>query len=1089
MSALLLQINLDLQTGAAITALNAIESSVDKIVNKLQQFSQFFSNNPVNIIQPQQNTIANNLLDAIKDINKAGLSIDAQNMSDIANRKRILDEAIALVNVSKLQGEELTMYNVALKKQLEQNTEFTKYYKDVNKFQKDHKDLLDNILKGRVTELKLTKSQKIEFDKYISALKTAEQRGGVHLTMLGKNVDEVKKMRAAINDINVESTKHIDIWNKISSVFTGFLVLLPTAGILISALKGPLSGIKDSLSEMHNMWKKNNQVSNNFLVNANGKTQTLSQSMIDMRNNIASAGGGLSKEFEKLDSGLGNVTITADQADEAIGSVLASSFKSVAKGSKDAAGELSLYASIIAHTSRSTGMASNQTTELMLRVGSLGIATSSAIDIEEKHRDGLKASIQLNSVLTNITEKYGMSVNEVSHVAQILNKNMNLLRSSYKGNAELLKAGIPLTTQYTVMLSSLGKAAKDAGYDSNAAMDSFADSMAKPMDNILLLGKTLMSTDPSAQMAEIGKNAEKYATQISKMPPALQNMMSMQLTGKPVAELNSMAAASKGLREEMDKKYGNLSEDAKRVAITKEMTSRKEAEAKATIAQNDANNNLTKALDRLRVIFGQIASGLQPVINILAALLDNDIAPWVILAAGSLTALGVSVFAVGKSLSMFKDSLSSITGTFKSMVNYFKSGSKVVDKTGESLKAAGENSKSLSGVKSGGLRGFALELKGFFDTMARIKMGGVLKTVGVIALVGVSLSVGVAALGLAANLLPPDKAAQLAITVGGIVAASWILSKMTSIGPKALIGAALVGLVGASLAVGVGLLGMASEGITLEQTGVLGIMVGGLLVTMGILALMAPLIVPALIGAAGLAAVGALLAIGVAALGSAISLIDPSQIAKLFEALSSVPLSAGPALIGMAAGLAAFAAALAGGAIMSFFTGGIVANAEKMAVAMNTLLGPITALGGVGDQVGKSFVSIADGLKVFVEAINDSSGWFSSFEGKAERVASAISKIAKPMQDMQAINSVDPQQPNHSEEIKKSFALTIEASNNSNKEIIKELKEIKALLADNSDDSVGPKLDQSVEVLKKILNEMVMGGGFGTTSANGDYAA
>jgi hypothetical protein len=460
----------------------------------------------------------------------------------------------------------------------------------------------------------------------------------------------------------------------------------------------------------------------------------------------------------------------------------------------------------------------------------------------------------------------------------------------------------------------------------------------------------------------------------------------------------------------------------------------------------------------------------------------------------------------------------------------------------EKLGAATEKI-SVSKGGSKGTDGFAKGIKDFINTLGEIKIGNAIKAAASIAIIGAALAIGVYALNKASVGMTFEQAVALTATVGGIVGMSFILSKMGNIGPQALMGAVMVGAVGAALALGVFLLNKASNGMNVDQVGVLGLIVGGLLITMGILAMMGPIGAPALLGAVFVGLVGAALAGGIALIALASRLIDPDigdkfeslsigigwlaltavtgplaligavamaaaapllalamltlgaaalvagpttieTITGLAQAASMIPAGAGMAMIGLAGGLTAIAAALAGGAIFSFFSGGMVNNAKEMGAAMQILLGPIAQLGGIGDQVGKSFVSIADGLKVFVEAINDSSGWFSSFEGKADRVASAMRKISGSMGEIGG-SPVDGK----SEEIKKSLALTIESSNKSNKEIINELKEIKNLLASTTDKALADKMDQSVQVLKKIYGEMMMGSGFGATSANADYNA
>jgi hypothetical protein len=1194
MSSLLLQINLDLQANSAINILNTIESSVDKIVGKLQQFSQFFNSNPINVIQPKQIGIANDLLNAVKEIDKSGSFINSKNIEEMAARKQILDNVIKQSVELQKTVENMKLLNKGLEKQRDFNKQLDKFYIEANKFQIDYNDTLKDILSGKINELKLAKSQQKEFNNFVKSLSLAVKYEGDYLKKLGMTVDEARKLHEAITDVNVETIKQISIWDRVVSAFMGFLNLLPTAGILIATLKDPLSVIKDSLSEMHDLWKTNNKVSNNFLINASEGSKDLSKTLFKTMQDISTAGGGMRKDFAELGIDLGKNIITLDQTKEAVNAVLASSSKGIIENNK----QLGIYSSLVAQTSRATGVSASAIADLTLKYSMLSKEIGGVKDPNVRMRQ----SAVLTDVLVNVTGKYQFSVDETSHVVSLLNRNMMFLNKNYKVSAELAKLGITPASSYAVTLSALGDAAKKMGHDSKTAMDAFSSAIEDPLNNVLLLGSAINSTDPGKQMLEMGKNAAKWSAMIEKNP--LLRGQARQMFGKSYEELKAMADANTKLTETSKL---NADGTVDLIALNKEMAdSSKAAEAKTT-AQNNANNKLTEALDKLRIMFGNIANGMQPFIDALTWLVSLPFAPYIIAGVGALTALGGAAIIAQKSFSFFKDGIMSVVDNVKGMVGWLKGGSSSIGKLGESMKTAGESSKSLTAASKGGggLKEFAGGIKDFINTLGEIKIGNALKAAAAIAIIGAGLAIGVYALNKASEGMTPAQAAGLLVTVGGITAVTYILSKMGNIGPNALIGAALVGGVGLALALSVAALNIASQGITLEQIGMLGIMVGGLLVTMGILALMTSLAAPALlgaiaVGAVGLAlalgvgslglasqlldrnkmellgimtaglmvsmlafagisfiaapavvgaiavsAVGVALAVGIAALGLASKLIDPdigdkfknlasgiahlaltsvtgplaligaiaiaaaapllalslvtlgaatslfgesvvNAIVSLSAAVASIPAGSGPALISMAAGLTAFAASLAGGAIFSFFSGGMVNNAKEMGTAMQTLLGPITQLGSVGDQVAKSFVSIADGLKVFVNAINDSSGWFSSFESKAEKVAAAMRKISEPMKDMRGV-SIGSEVP--AEEIKKSLALTIESSNKSNQEMVNELKEIKKLLSDKSDDSVGDKMDQSVDILKKILNEMVFSSGFGATSANADYNA
>ncbi len=1110
MSALLLQINLDLQTGAAITALNAIESSVDKIVNKLQQFSQFFSSNPVNIFQAGQLDIANSLSNVMREMHQTGAVLSNDNLESLARQQKTLDVFIAQGQALRANGDAVQGLLEAETKSADLNDQFEKFYDKSNKFHLDHKKQFDLILKNKIHQVKFTKLELKEFNNYVKTLEAAVKLGGKHVTQLGLTANEAKNLLGAVEKVEFSGKRQLTIWDDIKKTFMSFLGIIPTSGVLIATLTNPLSQIKESLGYIHDMWKKNNQVSNNFLIDADNKADGLGVTLMKTRNRISSAGGGMASEFKNLGVVLGDNIVTLDQASQALDAVMSSQYKSVARNND----ELAMYSSIIAQSSRATGVNIGTTANLMLRTGELGVAASEATTAIERQNDGMRAAAKLNAVLVNATAKYGMSIEEVSHVAGILERNMGLLKTTFKGNNALLKAGIPVTSQYATMLTSLGKAAKDAGYDSKMAMDSFASAMEAPMENIMLLGNAVTSTDPTEQMLAMGETAVQVAKMMEGKSLVEQQIIA-GIYGKSVDQINSMAKAHTGLNET----YGDLSNQDNLLKMNKDMADQASADAAMKQAQTDAANQLAAASDKLTIIFSQIATALQPAINAIAWLISLPFAPWLIAGAGGVAALLAAMkgFSIIKN---FSGGIAGVTDTAKGFV--------------ETIKNAGK--------KGGGMQNFAQGIKNFINTLGEIKIASALKAAAAIAVIGVGLAVAVVPIALAANLLPPDKLGQLTVVIGGIIGMSFLLSKMTTIGPQALIGAGFVAGVGIALGIGVAAIGAAANILPPDRVAMLGVVLAGLLGSMLVLSFIGPIGVPALMGAVAIAAVGAALAVGVALIALSAKLLDSdigdrlaglaegigwlavtavtgplalvgavamaaaapllafsmatlgiatamfgetsiNAITGLAAAVASIPAGAGAALIGMAAGLSAFAVALTGGAIFSFFSGGMVNNAKEMAAAMNTLLGPIVALGGVGDQVGQAFVSIASGLKVFVEAINDSSGWFSSFEGKAEKVASAMRSIAEPMKGMGGSKSGE------SEEIKRSLALTIEASNKSNSEIVEELREIKKLLTTSSDSELAEKMDKSVDVLKKILSEMVMGNGFGTTSANGDYSA
>jgi hypothetical protein len=1164
MSSLLLQINLDLQAGSAINMLNTIESSVDKIIGKLQQFSQFFSSNPINIVQSKQLDIASNLVNAVQRMDDIGMSINNSSIEELARRKEILDNHVKEAQILKNKTGHVQGLNDALLKQTKYNDQFADFNDKAKKFGLTHEKQIKYILANQANRVKFSKAEVAEFKQYTKALEIAVKLGGTHLSQLGLMPDEAKKLHDAMSQVTFDGKEQVNNWDQAKQALSKFTSMIPGTGILIATLTNPLSVITESLGDMKDLWETNNKVSNNFLFGATGQADRLGQSLFDTMKNISTAGGGMRSEFKELGIELGDNIVTLDQTKKAVNAVLASSYKGVLENNK----QLGIYASLTAQAARATGVSDAAMADLILKYSMLSDTIGGVKDPSVRMRQ----SAVLTDTLVNVTDKYHFSVEETGHVVSLLNRDMMFLNKNYKVSTELTKLGITPASVYATTLSALGDAAKKAGHDSKTAMDAFASAIEDPLNNVLLLGTALRSNDPAEQMLAMGKNAGKFAAMIEKNP--MLRGQARAMFGKSYEELKAMSDANTELTKTA-KKNADGSVDV--VAMNKEMADSSKAAATKAKMNADANNQMTAALDSLRIIFGQIASALQPMISAFAWLLSIPFVPYIIVATGAIIALYAALKSVGV-IKTFGTALSGIGDAAKNMVGGLKGGG-----------------------KGAGMQGFAEGIKNFINTLGKIDVKAAIKASVSIAIVGVGLAAAVVPIALAAKLLDPGKMGELLVVLGSIIGMSYLLSKMTSIGPQAVQGAVFLGIVGIALGVGVAAIGLASKLINPDVMGSLAIIVGGMLATMVLLTFIGPIGAPALVGALFVAAVGAALAVGIAAIGLASKLINPdatgallaivggllasmvvlaligpvaipalvgalaliaiggalalgivmiagatklvdkdtgeklSELAKgigflattavtgplaligamsmavaapllafammaigaataafgdsaiqaitgLANAMGGIPAGAGAALVGMAIGLTAFAAALTGGAIFSFFSGGIVNNAKEMAVAMNTLLGPIVQLGSIGDQVSKSFVSIADGLKVFVEAINDSSGWFSSFEGKAEKVASAMRKIAEPMKDMGGGPGAAG-----SEEIKKSLALTIESANSSNKEILEELKAIRKSLEDKGDNKLGEKMEQSVDVLKRILQEMAFGSGFGATSANADY--
>ena len=233
MSSLLLQINLDLQAGSAINVLNAIESNVDKIVGKLQQFSQIFNSNPITIIQSKQLDTAVSLVNTMKDMDNIGASLTVDRAEDLANAKRTLDVFVAQAQQLQAGGDVVQGLLEAETKRNSINNQFSKFHEKSKKFYDDNEKKINLILKNKLSQVKLTKAELKEYNNLVKSLDIAVKLGGTHLAQLGFTAEKAAELHGALEKAEFSTKRQVNAWVDVKNAMIGFVSIITEAGVLV----------------------------------------------------------------------------------------------------------------------------------------------------------------------------------------------------------------------------------------------------------------------------------------------------------------------------------------------------------------------------------------------------------------------------------------------------------------------------------------------------------------------------------------------------------------------------------------------------------------------------------------------------------------------------------------------------------------------------------------------------------------------------------------------------------------------------------------------------------------------------------------
>ncbi len=1092
MSSHLLEINMKFKTSEVNAGLKSIENSVQSLIKMANDFGAAFATNMTNAAQqasallgtatqiaattqqmqpPQiltldQQIVANEIQAALEEMAKISPEITRENIRQSEAARRHLEDAIAHSQTLQDQVPIAAQIAAAQNKMRLSTADQLQMAFDMNVANIDNHDLITKLSKSNVKSLKIDQHRLKVLRDYVKDVDKLLKTNKTLLVQSGISVKDAENLVKNFDNLTGTTNKVATNSKSIKENIIGIASVIPGIAVAITAIRNPIGAISSELDRIHNLWKENRIAANNFLKDGKG----LGESLYDTMTNISTAGGSSAQTLSQAGFKAVDTIITLDQAQAGLNATLQSSYKNVIQNNE----ELAMYAVMATQTSHATGLAATETAELALQMRALHQPSREGMSDFEKFNESLADSATLMNSLTNISAEYRFTSKEMAVVTSNLNKNMSQLNSSYKTIKASNGKMIPPAVQYTAIMAAMGNAANKAGQSGTAAMNALSNSIENPLDNIILLGKAAFSTDVGEQMLVVGENAVKFQKMMEGKSLAQQQMIA-NITGKSVAEINALAAAHQGLQKE----FANMSPAQKAIAISEKMADEQAANAARTAASKDAANALTSALDNLTLVFGRLAKMLQPVMEWIAKFLSMPFAAECVAIAGAVSVL-VAAFSGLSILRNVNNGMKALAGNAASVTQ-----------------AVGK-----SGAGGGGIKGFAEGFVGAINAFKTVNWASMLKAGAMIAIIGISLGIGIAAIGLALKLMPPDKIAEFAVMTTGLVLATGAMALVGMVGPAALIGALALVAVGAALAASMALIGLALNLLPPDGVTQFIALTTGLVLATGIMAgiaLVAPL---ALIGAGLLLATGVALAAALSVIGLAFAIFDPMDIAAGIEAIgnsvANISASSGAALVSLSAGLVAFAAAMAGGSIMSFFSGGIVENATKMGQALTQLVDPIAKLGSLGSTVGTSFTQIADGLDRFTAVLDKGGGLFGTdFQGRAAELASALQTMVGPITEMNKAQAgaMDARAKDlakvQAEEIKSALAVTLERSDAQEDASLKVLNEINekmgSLIAVTERSELAAEIKKMVKNSKALLDEVMMGGGMGNSSANSQY--
>lgn len=1107
-----------ISTGEVMSALNSVEDKFGKIVDQISKIGDHLKSSFSNAQSEIDTTI-----DSVNQISSA---IENTEQLELLGQEEMynLDQAYSLMKSLNNMGAVLTdkTYDRAsanaevaeeLKKQIEAMNDAGKisdaHYKNLSaavdrvgkkqefyldKIQAYHDEIGDvakDISKTNVKDLKIRKDQVKMLQSYASKLENILDDQEKLRELGWESVDAAKQFLINMEMAGDKIEENVGLMQRMQTIGSGISSTFKELSIVGDIMTKPLNAAIGELEKSHQLWKQNRQAANNFYKDG----RDLGVAMYEGIAQMSSASGELNKDMESLGFTTEGTIFTMEQAQESLAAAMQSSFQAVAATGD----ELNKYAVMAGHSAAATGLATNELADMALQIKAVNMQSQDGRTESQLMADSFEQAADQMNILTNVSAKYRFSQKEMATLSGLVTKRMHILDDVYTDIKTTTGKSIKPMQQYTTMLAGIGKAAKDAGHSSELAMNAFAGAMEQPMENVMLLGSAIASTNPGEQMMAIGENAVKAAAMMEGKPLFVQQQIA-KMYGKSVDEIYAMADAHQGLTDQ----YGDLSNAENLAKMNEEIADKETAAAERAKAQEDAMNTLSEAGDEFRIILADILGPLSSFIKMIGAFIGSPIGKTITFVVGGLVALKAAMGGVAFAAGTLKDGISTLGkglklikldkfgDMFSNFAGKMGAGSKMVDKGAESMNKLSKNTAKVPQQK--GFADFTKEFVRGLNNFAKLKGAAVMQAAVLVAAIGISLAVGVAAIGLAMKLMPPDKVIELAVVLTGLLVAVGVLAALGPIGAPALMGAVLLLAIGVALGAAIALIGAAMHAFP-DNTPEVAMSMATMLGAFALAAAMAPL---AAIAAAALAVALPIMAVGFIAFGLAALMFGDTvteTLTALSEAMTNIGPDAGLGLAAMAGGLVALSAALAGAGIMSFFGPDFVDTAKELGEAMAILAVPIAKIGALGESVGQSFVLMAEGLKKFIGVLQEDAGWFDNFEDKAQDMAKAMDVLAPSLKELTGVNAAAAQDAAKDtaaivvEEIKSRVGVDIENQNESNQEILEELKSINSKL-DNvgADEELGQNVAKSKEALMAMLQEMMFSGGTGQTSSNTNYA-
>ena len=951
MSLQTLELVMKLKTGEVNTGLNTIESKVESLISRLRSFSDsvkasFSGANTqiqnisatisnigeINAVSEDQISRLVALEEALKMTDRYSGLVNERNIEAI----KLNSEALALAedNAAALRDQGVAVSDLikAAERHARLSERIGIYYTKVGKEVDSHRDLINGILNDNVkitrSDLDRVKNLK-NITKQLKTISGVEEDIFEHFKL---TKEQIQKIDEHAGRLETQLSKAKDNSAALAKLSPD---IIPGASKLLSVVK-LFDFMVSTGKELVDTFEKNRAIVNDLMPGIEGTT-------------------GLYAKLAKQQAAVTSGAILWSEAQEALTATLSNGIAILAKSDK----QITNFTKDVALTARATGAAEQD-------IARLGVVVIGLTDSVGDGREAVKA-------ITGAMAELGVTTANTQSSISALTDGLASARTFLRPDQ---------IKEYQAGVSLLASAASQAGLSAQSSQrmfNQFVDPIER-LNNAALLARgglqNLTEASPEQMLraaasaaADVQRKFEKGQITAAEYSAMLSTMKIDTQQAQVLVELNKQLEQGKMAGKDFVQVQNDLA---------------KAGEAAANNMPTDSTREFQKVVDQLKVTLTPILIGLNKMGAVIASILQNDFARWVLIGAAALVA--------------WKRVVGPLLGTLGKFIGFAKETTSVMT--------------SMAKVKNPGSGGniatFAKNFQQATVHFAKVNWLGLAKAAVSLAAFGASLAVGVAALGLAVRTFPPDRAVELGISVAGIVAAAKILQMVDP--AMSLKGAVGLIAIGAALSASVALLGMAVKLMPPDQLKTLGLVTAGLLATTGILALLGPLIVPALIGAVGLVGVASALALSVYLLGKvsgSLSRIGRS-IGSFVKAIRGISPKAGVALASLAVGITAFAGAMVGTGFADLLSGGLDEQATKLGRAMIILEQPISKMAALSPNAGTALQSIGKGLGEMSSGLTGGLLDFArntDFAATAQKLAVSMIRLAEPVKAIAAVGA------------------------------------------------------------------------------------